>query len=301
MRFPILIALLLVFTACTPEDGPAATLLPDPASPFPTLEASATAPQAAPTAAATSLLASPDPDLALSPTVTPVQLIDPDLEIPEAEIQIYVPGPLSRLTSPFRLIGNLEPGPDYQVYIEMIGEDGRTLVRKIIRALPPGGEIRTDFISVMEFEIDALAESARIIVGVDDEYGRRRALASVGVILLSDGVTLTNPYTDTLENIVIQQPDPNVMVQGERLIVTGVARPQNDDVLVVELIDRRGVVVATGLAPVVVPEGEQYGFFAAEIPYQVEEPIWVLVVVRERGVKIPGPVHLSSIEMVISP
>jgi hypothetical protein len=91
------------------------------------------------------------------------------------------------------------------------------------------------------------------------------------------------------------------MVQGDQLVVTGLARTQSDRFLSVELINREGEVVAFGLATVVTPEGTEYGFFAVEITYLVEDRIWVLIVVRETGDKISGTVHLSSIEMVISP
>lgn len=254
------------------------------------------------TPSSTSVIASPDPGVVIFPTSIPIPLILPEIEIPEAEIQIYVPGELSRVTSPFRFVANLAPtSPNYIILIELLGEDGRTLTRKIISALPPGGTTRINAVTEIEFEIDGLAEAARLVVSLDDEYGRVRALASVNLVLLSTGITQLNPYTDRFENIIIQQPSGNVMVQGDTLVITGLARTQSGRFLSLELINRKGEVIAFGLATVVTQEGAEYGFFATELKYLVEDPIWVLIVVRETGEKIPGPIHLTSLEMVISP
>ena len=249
----------------------------------------------------TNVIASPSPGVTALPSITPISLVDPETVLPEGEIQIYVPGELSRVSSPFRFVANLQPSPNNTVLIELLGEDGRTLTRKLILAFPPGGTTRTNALTDIEFEIEALAEAARLVITVEDEYNRIRAIASVNLVLLSTGITQMNPYVDRFENIVIQQPSANVMIRGEALIVTGIARTQSDKLLIVELINREGEIVAFGFATVITQEGEEFGFFAAELEYEVEEPIWVLIVVRESGERIPGLVHLSTIEMVISP
>jgi hypothetical protein len=294
--------LLLLPTACSSGSEsvtePVPTGAPSTSAALATAAATATPSQ---TPFATSVVASPSPGVTVSPSPSPMQLFDPEVGIPEGEIQIYTPGPLSRLASPFRLIGNLEPGPGYRVYIELLGEDGRTLTSMIIRALPPGGMVRTDFVASIEFEIDALAEAARLVVSVHDEANRVSALASVDVILLAEGVTLNNPYQDAYESIIIQKPDAKASIEGGSLIVTGLARPRENDILRVELIDARGAVVASRLALVVVPDGEQYGLFAVEVPYEVQESTPVLLVVREEGTEYPGPVHLSSTEITLNP
>jgi hypothetical protein len=310
-----LLPLILLFSACSNSgnfpptpDASSTTLNSNPESQdTPTPDLTTTAIQATHSASdlltpsSTSVLASPDPGVIIQPTSIPIPLILPELEIPEGEIQIYVPGELSRVTSPFRFVANLEPSPNYSVLIELIGEDGALLARKNIYALPPISTTRTNAITEIDFEIDGVAEAARLVVSVDDEYGRVRAVASVSLVLLSSGITQMNPYRDIFENIIIEQPSANFMVQGEKLIITGLARTQSDRFLSVELINREGEVVAFGIATMITPEGAEYGFFAAEIAYLVEEPIWVLVVVSETGDTILGTVHLSSIEMVISP
>lgn len=282
----------------TPESTSSALVTVDE---MPTGPSVTSAPTITSTRAGTSVVASPDPAKTISPTETPVSLVDPEGDRPEGAIQIYVPGELSKLISPFRFVANLQPSPNNTVLIELLGEDGRMLTRKIILAFPSGGFTRTNAVTDIDFEIDELAESGRIVVSVQDEYGRVRALASVNVILLSTGITQMNPYVDNLESIIIQQPSANVMVQGESLIVTGLARTQSNNLLQVELIDREGKVIAFGFATVVTAEGEEYGFFALELSFSVEDPIWVMITVQETGARIPGPVHISTLEMVVSP
>ncbi|MBW8011083.1 MAG: hypothetical protein FVQ83_07570 [Chloroflexi bacterium] len=250
---------------------------------------------------ATSIVAMPDPNNPLPPTPTSVSLINPDSIYPEGEILIYRPGDLSKVTSPFRLVANLEPGPNGRVHVELFGEDGRTLSRKILNVMIPASMTRFNVLTDLDFEIVGVAEAARLQVSVDDEFGRLRALASIDLILISVGPTELTRYRDTLENIIIQQPFANVMIQGETLLITGLARTDSEQPLAVELIDRDGNIVSYGMATVVFQEGEEYAFFAAEITYNVDEPTWVLITVRELGFNIPGTVHLSSVEIVLSP
>lgn len=271
------------------------------ASTMDTLVANTEIPTATNTPFITSVVASPDPNGTATPTQTPVSFVNPDDEVPEGEIQIYVPGDLSRVISPFRFVANLQPSPNNTVLIELLGEDGRVLTRKIILAFPARSEKRVNAITDIDFEIDELAEAGRLIVSVEDEYGRVHAVASVNLILMSTGMTQMNPYVDIFENIIIQQPSANVMVQGTSLTVTGLARTQSDNLLQIELIDRDGKVIAFGFASVFKSEGEDYGFFALEIRYIVSEPIWVMIAVQENALRVPGPIHRSSIEMVISP
>lgn len=254
-----------------------------------------------PSPAATSVVSTPQVSSTAIPTEVQDPLVDPESIIPPAEIQIYKPGPLSKVRSPFQLSANLSPGFNNLVRIDLIGEDGHTLVRKVMEFPVSSGHTRRDIFTEINFEIKSVAETARLQISVSDEFGRMTALSSVDLILLASGVNEYNPSGDLLENIIIQQPMPNYMVQGGNLIVSGLARSQSQKPLAIELITRGGKVVGYGQAYVAAPENSAYGLFATEIKYQVSEPSWVLVVVRERGAKIPGSAHLSSAEVVLGP
>ena len=70
---------------------------------------------------------------------------------------------------------------------------------------PPGSQ--ANLRSEIDFEITAVAETATLLISVDDTYGRLKTLASEPLILLSLGESDLNPPDDLLAPIVIQQPE----------------------------------------------------------------------------------------------
>ena len=220
--------------------------------------------------------------------------------IPIAAIQILRPGPMSLLTSPFLLQTNLLPEAGGHVQVELLGEDGRLLMRKI-QSYNQSPGARLDIPFEVNFEISAVAETARLQVSVVDEHGRNRALASIDLLLLSLGEPSQNPPGDLLESIVIQEPKANALVQGGMLRVSGLARPRSDLPLMIELHADDGKIVGTRQVAVDHSAGGQYGTFSIDVPYSVPSPAPVRLVVWERGAQIPGTVHLSSLEVLLSP
>ncbi|HZD56905.1 MAG TPA: hypothetical protein VE136_09300, partial [Anaerolineales bacterium] len=86
----------------------------------------------------------------LAPTETPASPPNPD--IPFGTIQILNPGPASRLTSPFLFKAYLLPGDKGRVRIELLGEDGRLLMREVkVYDVPQGARVTVG--SEVEFEI----------------------------------------------------------------------------------------------------------------------------------------------------
>jgi hypothetical protein len=110
-----------------------------------------------------------------------------------------------------------------------------------------------------------------------------------------------NPAGDLLETIVIQQPSPNRLIQGGELIVSGLARPGSEQPLWVELIASDGRVVGSRLAGVSPSQTVSHSLFATEVSYEVSAPTWVRLTVSERGNRLPGEIHLSSVEILLSP
>ncbi|MFQ5617042.1 MAG: hypothetical protein ACE5GO_11370, partial [Anaerolineales bacterium] len=132
-------------------------------------------------------------------------------------------------------------------------------------------------------------------------FGRPKALASVELILLSSGNPDLNVVTDLLSRIVIEDPQQGDLIQGGRLIVSGLARPSNSKPLLAELITGEGKVVGMRVFDTEDgPENEHHPFLV-EVPYTVTEPTWARLVIRERGERIPGTIYLSSLEILLSP
>lgn len=274
-------------------------------APTATPEAPDLTPQA--TATLSALGPSPTPTLTFTPTTTlaPVQPTRtptpvPTTSIPSAAIQIRSPGPLSRILSPLRVQASVKPGLDGRVRVELLGEDGRLLVRKIINYGEQKGYV---FISEdLEFEISAAAETARLVISTYDTFNRLYALQAVDVILLAIGEDDVNPPGSDQEAVIVLEPLPNKLIQGGTLLVSGMARLPADAPLLIELVTSQGKVVGYRQAGVTVDPDGGFTTFSVEVPYRVEETTWVRMVIRqESGGRIPGVMYATSFEVLLSP
>jgi hypothetical protein len=237
-----------------------------------------------------------------TPTVTPTPTPEPPDEIPFAAVQIIRPSALSKVSSPIELYTFLQPGDDGRIRVELTGEDGRLLYRQVFvyTETPPGARVKLN--ASLDFEIIAVAETARLSVSIYDEHERLKALSTVDLVLLREGESEFNQPGDTMENIYIQQPRIKSLVQGDSVLVSGLARTGDNEPLRVELIAADGRVVGTrlaGIAPME-PDGG-HRLFAADVPYAVSSPTWVRVTVTDFSGRLPGPRHISTVEILLSP
>lgn len=243
---------------------------------------------------------SPSASATDEPTVTPPATWAPPPNVPFGTIQILNPGPFSRIISPLLLKAYLLPGENGRVQVELLGEDGRVLMREVrTYNSPPGARVTMG--AEISYEITAVAETGRIQISTVDGEGRTSALASVDVILLSVGESDLNPAGDNFEAIVIQQPASNALIQGGTMRVAGLARPRSEKPLMIELHTNEGKIVGTRQVAVDVSDAGKYGSFAIDVPYNISAPTQVRLMVWERGDRIPGIVHLSSLEVLLSP
>ena len=240
------------------------------------------------------------------PTATPYTLLPPPSPtptpgIPNAAIEIRNLGAYSKITSPLHVYTYLKPGAGGKVRIELIGEDGRILVRNIktMDFIPTGAwaAIALD----LDFEISATAEAAWLKISVEDEYGRTVALNSVPLILLSVGDADIVPPMDVLAPIIIREPNKRTLIQGGKVLVTGMARPGSQNTLVVRLLTAKGEQVGMRLASVEAQQPGGYGQFAVEVPYQISNPTKALLIVSGSANDLSDIIYLSSIEVMLSP
>src|SRR5512138_1887683 len=87
-----------------------------------------------------------------------------------AAIQIFAPGPMSKVTSPITLRMHIIAGNSGKAQIALYGEDGRLLTRSL-KPVPPGGKGVDQQIKV-PFEIPGAAEVGRLTVRTLDKLGR---------------------------------------------------------------------------------------------------------------------------------
>jgi hypothetical protein len=242
-------------------------------------------------------LATPTPKMADEPVAG---MLKAPPGLPNKPIQILSPGPASRVTSPFLLRSSVLLGPSGVVRLELLGEDGRLLMREVQRYGAAAGKQMGLGVEI-HYEIEAAAEAGRLQIGVEDEQGRLMAQSSVDLILLSLGdADLTLP-ADQLEDIYLDAPRSNALVQGGQVRVSGLARIRSDQPLLIEFQTEDGRIVGTRQVAVEAVPGSTHGTFMTDVPYTVGSTTRVRLAIWEPGDRIPGIVQLSSKEVVLSP
>jgi hypothetical protein len=236
-------------------------------------------------------------------TPEPLKIPNP---LPQAEIQIISPGRLSRVLSPFRLHLYLIPprndrGEDMVYQVSLYGENGRLVNRETVTRTPEESK-NPHLILYIEFNISGQAESARLEISSIDPYNRVTAVKTTDVILLGEGdqeiKTILNLYAD----MIIQQPVPSTLIQGDKLTVKGLTRIAPSDELLVECVNRDGNQIGSAVIEVDQEDlGDGYRAFEGEVPFQVGYSSWIRVQVIARDGKFSGILTLSSVEVLVSP
>jgi hypothetical protein len=274
------------------DDGAAATETPDKPSPSPEPTLTETpSPTPSPPSATPTLLQTPTEPLLDSP---------PPENVPLSTVQILSPGPASKVTSPFTLRASIKPGAESIIRIELLGEDGQLLMREVLSYQT----LQNEWVSLdseISYGINSAGENGRLQLSVEDQHGRIESLSSVDLLLLSMGKQDLNQPPDQLEDIVLESPRSNTLIQGGTMRVTGLARPRSTQPLLIELSTSDGRIVGTRQVSVTPPPGNLYGAFAIDVPFTVDYTTRVRVQVWEPGDKIPGIVNLSSLEVILSP
>lgn len=240
-----------------------------------------------------------------TPTLGPPLTQPPDnlpvpTGIPQSPNQIISPGSGSKVISPFILRAAIKPSQDSVVRIELLGEDGTLLMREI-RTYQSA---ETEWISLgseISFGINGVEEPGRLQISIEDEFGRLAAVSSVELILQSAGNQDLNLPPDLLEDIVLESPSPNRLIQNSKMRVSGLARTRSEQTLRIEIVSSDGRIVGTRQVSLTPSEESSYGNFAIDVPYTISSTQSVRVQVWEPGDRIPGIVNLSSVEVLLAP
>ncbi len=246
-------------------------------------------------------------DLSATPVYRPTRTptITPTPTLPVARVQFVMPGPMSKVASPLHLIANLRSVPSGSYYVELL-----------IEPLQPGGEPRrlyaelqrlisnpVDWVYIdqeIQFELNRASEFGQIRLTTFDEFGRPVSINSTDLILLSMGASSITPVSWKTEPIVIHQPTPNQLIQGGKVIVSGLVRP-SEDFLLVELVAVDGAIVGYRQVFVTPSADGSYVPYAVEVPYSVTTATWVRLRISESSTRIPGMQHLTSLLVLLSP
>jgi hypothetical protein len=280
------------------------------ASPVPTAYPPAYLPTVIAMTAESANLLGTEVALALTPTVRPTITPRPtrsptqgptftQTTIPghdPAAIQIFAPGPMSKVVSPITLRMNIVAGESEKVQIDLYGEDGRLLTRNL-KAVPTSGRGVLQQIRI-PFEIRAAAEVGRITVSTTDDAGRIQSLNSVRVLLLSSGNNEITPPGNPSEPVGVFSPLVEEPVSGGVLNVRGDVWPFNLNPVIFELLGPEGR--SMGLRIVNVDHLNPQ-LFETTIPYKVSEPTLARLTIRQDDDRMNGLFYVYSQEILLSP
>ncbi|MDO8755250.1 MAG: hypothetical protein Q7J80_15240, partial [Anaerolineales bacterium] len=102
-----------------------------------------------------------------------------------AQIHFMTPGPASSVISPIHLQVMLVSGESEIVQVDLLGEDGRILLRDLE---PVTRNLKGIFRKFdLKFEIRAVSEAGYIRISSKDDFGRIQALNTMPVLLYSIG------------------------------------------------------------------------------------------------------------------
>ena len=293
------LALVTLLTACGAPASPLPPTLSPIPEPSPTLEPSPTpllSPTPPPFTLATPPIILEPPDSSPSPTPAP-----PKVGLPQESLAILEPGPGSQVISPIRVVGYGGPSFQGRVRLRLVGEDGAILASRVtyLQALPG---LAGRFFTQVPFSITHVGEAARLEISTYElRSGLLGHLASIDLVLLSAGLPRVNPALRGAEKLAIFAPREGALVQGGSVTVRGAGWLDTSGPLVVDVLDRNGVVIGSTSTPLVPPGIGQVGTFEVKLAYQTDVNQWGRIAVHEPAVGIPGTLHYNSLEVYLEP
>jgi hypothetical protein len=294
----VLAAAALLGGCGVPSASPVPTLLPE--SLVPTIiamtadAARATAQALTPTAV----------EIVPTSTNTPAPVMDgptltftPQPNIPLAQVQFLSPGPMSKFISPVQMQLMVIAGESNVIQVDLFGEDGRLLGRKIERMNRRLSGVYRVF--KIPFEIRAAAEKGLLQISSRDKEGRMQVLNSLPLVLMSTGMTETTPAGNFIyERAVIYTPQDGDGISGGEVGVKGRFWPFNTQPYFLELILPDGktaglrVMTVDGLDPLE---------FSTTVPYKVTEPTLARLTLRQMDPVLNAPVYIYTQSIWLKP
>jgi hypothetical protein len=268
----------LLLAACTSGPAksistlPAASETPVIASAIPS--ATAELPQPTATASPTDTeFPQPTPIIVIQPTTTiPTELATDllDQKFPIAQLNIFNPGPNSKISSLIKISAYALPGANGKVTLQLWGEDGHLMAEQLIKLTENSGWIT--FTSQIPFEITDAGESAVLTLTAFDGYKRRMAVTSVPIILMQMGDSAIENGGFAKEPFFVQSPSGSSTISGGKLHIEGYAHPFSSAPLIVELIKASGgIVAARQVSLTALASGQDYAPFSIDIDYSVSQ------------------------------
>lgn len=220
---------------------------------------------------------------------------------PPPIIKIYTPGDMSRVVSPFRIVGEFPNASGTQILIELFGEDSRLLNRQLIDYFGPTSLKSSTISTEVKFETQLVAEAGKLRITLFDENSVLQSINSINLILLREGFTENTGYGDMQSNLIILHPSENSILQGTSVFVSGYVRVGNLEPLSVKIIDDKGLILGNAEALVLETTNSDYSLFLASVPLSIKSSISARLVVEALGTKINGTNFLNIVKINLEP
>jgi hypothetical protein len=232
----------------------------------------------------------------LEPSATPQ--LSPALS--SAAIQILTPGPMSRVLSPISLHAYVIPGYGSKVRVELYGEDGRLIYRKILSVYTD--VFKWAYLSLdISFSTRAAAELARLQISTEDAGGNVIALGATHLLLIQDGYEEITPSGIMNERCVFYTPTGSATIVGGILAVSGTYFPFNTQPLILELVGEDGSILGSQWVEVPANSASISFNFNAGITYSVSAQTPAYLVARQFDERINGLMYLYSQPVILLP
>jgi hypothetical protein len=283
---PILMFVILAVAACGLLEGE-----PPPASP--------SSPQVLPTETQTSQTPASPTALPPEPAPTSTSSTSPDGSPLEA-IWIQEPASGSRLVGPFRLVGEAGPTDEQILEIRLVDLEGQILL-ETSTSIQAGIGQRGRFELEINFPVPLETQVFLQVFSRSPRDGGIIHLTAAGLRLAPDGPQEVRRNEPHAERIQILTPDNGQAISGGTIRIEGIALASFEQHLTAEVLDQDGRVVGSSAITVAAPDLGQPGPFRVDVSYQLQASGPGRVVVRDPSPAFPGDVHLSSVEVALSP
>jgi hypothetical protein len=205
--------------------------------------------------------------------------IPPTPDSPDAQLKILSPGIFSKVTSPFLVSASAATGYGGKLKMELFSEAGELLFqRDWIFGFYNSSRVNVE--EEVSFQIAGVSQSAILRFSTVDQYGRRQALAAIPLILINYGEPDIRDGDHLKEPFVLVRPQPEDRIDRSPLKIEGYLYTQYSATILIELEDEKGAIIAAQIVPRAYQPDSHYQPLFIEIPYEIDSPTWVRLIMH---------------------
>jgi hypothetical protein len=212
----------------------------------------------------------------------------------DAAIRIFSPATFSRLVSPFKISISVIPGKKGDVYLQLIGEGGETLVDKSW-IFPYADGRRTNISEDISYTLQTLSETAKLMVFTKDEYGRLMSLATEDLVLMGIGKADLAEPDNLYDPFALLRPFNEQIIKKNTVVINGMTRCRKDCRLFFEVTDINGNSLGSLELQNILHASLDYQPIYYEIPVTKPVSPWVRVILHQQDVYTGEDIAVSSV------